>query len=88
MDEEDIVEGILYFLSIGEERNIKDIKDFLLINDFAFPNLKNLLKDMEKEGLIEKRKIDNALFYDLADNGVNYLKDTGSFSEIKEKWGI
>lgn len=106
MEKKQIKEGILYLLqqnsssaADGMGYTLLEIKDFLKLNTVkgyfeddkqAWKNLKELLSEMEEEGLVEERHFDAGLGgrvdYSIENPGIGMV---GKNSKIlKDKWKI
>lgn len=84
MDKKEIIEGILYLLRgtsptfDGSGYTFLQIKEFLKTNNVEIKQLKELLKKMENEGLIEERHFDEKyngrVDYSIEKNGINLIE--------------
>jgi len=105
MDKQGIKEGILYLLEEssptgdGNGYTFLEIRDFLNLNDIVvffeegkenWKRLKNLLDEMEEEGLIEERHFGEVLSgrvdFSIKNPGISLIE--GKKESLKEKWKL
>lgn len=106
MDRNALKLGILYLLDTpsrqdnGEEYTFLEIREFLKLNNVtdyhevdetSWRRLKDLLREMAEEGLIEERhsgtENDEIITYSIEDKGVEMLT-TESLAELTKKWKL
>ena len=89
--DEQVAESAYTFIEIAEFFKLNDIGDYTLPDSPFWKELRNILEEMEDDGLIEERHFGNNLMgrvdYSLENPGMNLIRKQDE-AKLKKKWRL